>query len=188
MLSEQFIAGKDLLVKPVTAPGTTSLSVYLPGTASTLWYDVLTAQPSAGGVDKVVETPLHRIPVFQRGGSIIPKRMRLRRSSVAMANDPYTLQVAMDHEGSASGDLYLDDGHSYDHAKKNAFQRRRFTWSGNTLSCVEAPAPFGNPVLPAPLELPPSVTVERVLVWGWPSAPSKVTLTEAGSKPRELGF
>ena len=34
--------------------------------------------------------------MYQRGGSIIPKKMRVRRSSTAMANDPYTLVVALD--------------------------------------------------------------------------------------------
>lgn len=30
--------------------------------------------------------------------------------------------------------------------------------------------------------------IERVLVWGWDSTPTKVTLTEEGQPPRELGF
>jgi hypothetical protein len=54
-----------------------------------------------------------------------------------MANDPYTLQVALSSAGEASGDLYLDDGHSYDYTKTSAFQRRRFSWSGNTLTATE---------------------------------------------------
>ena len=41
---------------------------------------------------------LAQIPVFLRGGSIIPKKMRVRRSSSLMANDPYTLVVALDNE------------------------------------------------------------------------------------------
>ena len=41
--------------------------------------------------------------MYQRGGSIIPKKMRVRRSSTAMANDPYTLVVALDTPKSAAG-------------------------------------------------------------------------------------
>lgn len=33
--------------------------------------------------------------MFQRGGSIIPTKERVRRSSVCMENDPYTLYVAL---------------------------------------------------------------------------------------------
>ena len=84
-----------------------------------MWYDVTTAQPVTGGASRTIETPIHQIPVFQRGGSIIPKKMRVRRSSSAMANDPYTLIIALSTDqtqagGSATGDLYLDDGHSFD--------------------------------------------------------------------------
>ena len=39
-----------------------------------------------------------QIPVFQRGGTIIPKKLRVRRASSLMANDPYTLIVALDAE------------------------------------------------------------------------------------------
>lgn len=37
-----------------------------------------------------------QIPLFQRGGSIIPKKLRVRRSSTCMEHDPYTLYVAVD--------------------------------------------------------------------------------------------
>ena len=123
------------------------------------------------------------------GGSIIPKRMRLRRSSAAQKADPYTLVVALSGGPvqTGSGDLYLDDGHTYDSTKKSMFQRRRFNWSGKTLTAGEAPAPFGNPSPPAEFKMAPSVTVERILVWGWPSQPAKVTIT-VGGETRELGF
>ena len=39
-----------------------------------------------------------QVPVFQRGGTIIPQKLRIRRSSSLMANDPYTLTVALDPE------------------------------------------------------------------------------------------
>merc|ERR1712034_269780 len=54
--------------------------------------------------------PYEKIPVFQRGGTIIPKRERVRRSAALMHGDPITLVVAPDKEGKASGTLYLDDG------------------------------------------------------------------------------
>ena len=34
--------------------------------------------------------------MFQRGGTIVPKKMRVRRASSLMRNDPYTLVVALD--------------------------------------------------------------------------------------------
>jgi alpha 1,3-glucosidase len=35
-----------------------------------------------------IDTPLDKIAVLQRGGSIIPRKLRLRRSSKLMINDP----------------------------------------------------------------------------------------------------
>ena len=48
--------------------------------------------------------------VYQRGGTIIPKKERVRRSSALMRHDPYTLVVALDRAGRATGTLYIDDG------------------------------------------------------------------------------
>jgi alpha 1,3-glucosidase len=43
-----------------------------------------------------METPLERVPVYLRGGSILPRKDRLRRSSNLTTRDPYTLIVALD--------------------------------------------------------------------------------------------
>lgn len=44
-----------------------------------------------------MRSPLGKIPVLQRGGSIVPRKERARRSSSLMVRDPYTLVVALDH-------------------------------------------------------------------------------------------
>lgn len=58
--------------------------MYFP--AAPAWYDAVTgarvAQASAAaGATLTVEAPLTRIPVYQRGGTIVPRQMRARRSS-----------------------------------------------------------------------------------------------------------
>jgi hypothetical protein len=102
-------------VKPVLHPGQTSTEVYLPGQEP--WYDVDTfvGYMPHGGNSLTVETPIDKMPVFQRGGSIIPRQLRVRRSSSLMRQDPYTLFIALDTHGEAFGELYLDDGHSFDY-------------------------------------------------------------------------
>lgn len=55
--------------------------------------------------------------MFIRGGSIIPTRERSRRSSPLMRYDPYTLRIALDSAGEARGEVYIDDGNSFDHEK-----------------------------------------------------------------------
>jgi alpha 1,3-glucosidase len=132
-MEDQFLAGTDLLVKPVLHAGQTSTDVYLPGQEP--WYDVDTFVGYApnGGNILTMETPIDKMPVFQRGGSIIPRQLRVRRSSSLMAKDPYTLFVALDSKGEASGELYVDDGHSFDY-QKGDYIRRRFSFSNGRLS------------------------------------------------------
>ena len=86
--------GSDLLVAPVLAAGVNTVHVYFPGKQP--WYDIDTYFSRTGPGRKSVSAPLRKIPVFQRGGSIIPRKMRVRRSSSLMKNDPFTLVAALD--------------------------------------------------------------------------------------------
>lgn len=51
---------------------------------------------------------------------MVPRRDRPRRSSQTQLRDPFTLIVALDQDSKASGDLFLDDGHSF------AFKRGQY--------------------------------------------------------------
>ncbi|RVW76085.1 putative glucan 1,3-alpha-glucosidase [Vitis vinifera] len=83
---EAFMVGNSLLqVKHA--------SVYLPGGQS--WYDLRTGIIYKGGTAHKLEVSEETIPAFQRAGTIIPRKDRYRRSSTQMANDPYTLIVAI---------------------------------------------------------------------------------------------
>ena len=96
-MDKQFMAGGDLMVAPVYKQGATSVAVYFPTLGAELaapWYDVFTGKTHAAGTDATIDAPIEKIPVFQRGGSIVPRQMRLRRSSSQMTHDPYTLTVA----------------------------------------------------------------------------------------------
>lgn len=64
---------------------------------------------------------LSDIPMLLKGGSIIPMKTRYRRSSKLMKSDPYTLVIALDEEGSASGKLYVDDGETFAQGTEVAF-------------------------------------------------------------------
>ena len=54
---------------------------------------------AAKGKNITVPAELHQIPLFIRGGSIVPTRERPRRSSPLMKYDPFTLRVALSNEG-----------------------------------------------------------------------------------------
>ena len=58
---------------------------------------------------------------------------RARRSTAAAKNDPYTLIVALDQDGHAEGDLYLDDGSSFAY-KRGMFAHRNITFAHGKLT------------------------------------------------------
>jgi alpha-glucosidase len=68
-IDDQFLLGIDLLVAPVTEPGMTQRQVYLPAGE---WYDWHSDELLSGNAFVVAETPMDRIPVYARGGAVIP--------------------------------------------------------------------------------------------------------------------
>lgn len=126
-IDDQFYLGSSgLLCKPVTTQGVTSTSVYL--SDAQVYYDYFSYtayRPSVSettGRTVTVPAALHQIPLLIRGGSIFPTRERPRRSSSLMKHDPFTLRVALDVDGSAKGELYLDDGEGF------GYQRGELVW------------------------------------------------------------
>lgn len=121
-IEDQFYLGNSgILVKPVTDEGASSTEIYLPD--EQIYYDFTGGCISnrsyqltePGFITK--DVLLADIPMLLKGGSIVAAKNRYRRSSRLMANDPYTLTVALDKDGDASGRLYVDDGSSFNYER-----------------------------------------------------------------------
>ena len=113
-IDTQFMWGPSLLIAPVIEPGVTERSVYLP--SASVWYDYYNMSRVGGGSGQITAvSKLYgddpRVPLFARGGSILPSQTPGLTTTVSRLND-MTLNVFLDGEGLASGDLYLDDGES----------------------------------------------------------------------------
>jgi len=63
------MVGSDLLLAPVLKPDVTERLVYLP---EGVWYDYWTNKKYEGGTRIRVAAPLETVPIFVRGGAIIP--------------------------------------------------------------------------------------------------------------------
>ncbi|KAA0709548.1 Neutral alpha-glucosidase AB [Triplophysa tibetana] len=170
-IDDQFLLGRDLLVHPVTEEGARGVTAYLPG-AGEVWYDVHTFQKHSGAQNLYIPVTLSSIPVFQRGGSIIPTKERVRRSSVCMENDPYTLYVALGPQKLAEGELYIDDGHTFNYDKKKEFIHRSLTYAKKVLTSRNL-CPDCNFSTPS--------WIEKILILG-ASKPSKVLLKVNGKE------
>lgn len=181
-MDDQWMIGDSLLVKPVTDAGSTSVDVYLP--SATNWFDFSTLQEVASsgvnGAKPQVSAPLDTIPVFIRGGKIVPRKMRLRRSSKLMFYDPYTLVVCPDKTQTAEGILYMDDEITLAHEVSNAFSLRKLSYSRNSQSSTLSSTSANPKGIFKPLS-----TVERVEIAGQTAAPSRVTVTQ-GSGGQEI--
>uniref|UniRef100_A0A674NSA8 Glucosidase II alpha subunit n=1 Tax=Takifugu rubripes TaxID=31033 RepID=A0A674NSA8_TAKRU len=167
---------KDLLVHPVTEEGVTSVTAYLPG-KDEVWYDIHTFKKHNGGQNLYIPVTISSIPVFQRGGSIIPKKLRVRRSSTCMEHDPYTLYVALGNQNTAEGEIYIDDGYTFNYEKKE-FIHRKISMANNIISSIN---------LAHDAHFTTQSWIERVVIIG-ATKPSKVTLKAAGGQESKLDF
>lgn len=175
-IDDEFLIGKDLLIHPVTEEGSRGVTAYLPG-KDEIWFDVHTFQKHNGAQNLYIPVTMSSIPVFQRGGSIIPRKLRVRRSSACMENDPYTLYVALNQQRAAEGELYIDDGHTFNYEKQD-FIHRRLIFSNNVLSSVNL-NPDGK--------FTTLSWVERIIIIG-ASKPSKVALKAADGQETTIEF
>jgi alpha-glucosidase len=68
-VDDAYLLGPDLLVAPVTGPGQTARQVYLPEGD---WHDWHTGERLDGPRYVLAPTPMDRIPIYARGGAVIP--------------------------------------------------------------------------------------------------------------------
>jgi alpha-D-xyloside xylohydrolase len=129
-IADQYLFGPSLLVNPVTRPGATSRSVYLPrrhdddaGGAGAGWYDFWTGKAQEGGQRIEAPAPYESIPVYVKGGSILPMGPEIQYT--AQKADPVTLWVYTGAD--AAFELYEDDGLTYGY-EKGAFATIPIAW------------------------------------------------------------
>lgn len=173
-IDTQYMIGDALLVRPVIEEGVTSVNVVLPGDENQLWYDVDTYFPLKPG--KITQNvDMTKIPVYQKGGSIVCKKERMRRSSALMAHDPYTLIVALDSQKQSYGSLYIDDGESFEY-KQGKYIYAKLAYENNILSYT---FPDSSAFYPTKSWL------ERVVLVGLSGPPKRVELEIVGDKKKE---
>ncbi|KAI9137036.1 glycosyl hydrolases family 31-domain-containing protein [Paraphysoderma sedebokerense] len=122
----QFLIGGALLISPVLTPNTERMDVYLP---KAKWYDYRTHTPLQA-IDSyiTIKTPLTYIPIHVRGGNVIPSQYPGYTTTECRRNN-WTVLVALDEEGTAKGELYIDDGNGDPESIRTtkAFQLVSFT-------------------------------------------------------------
>lgn len=110
----QYLFGPSLLVAPVGGDATYT-NIYLPAGN---WYNLYTDSPKAGSF--VVPLSIDRLPVYVRGGAILPMQS-LVQSTAEQPSD--TLWIHL-YKGAASDFTYYeDDGSTFDYQKGQFYKR-----------------------------------------------------------------
>ncbi|HEX3775828.1 MAG TPA: glycoside hydrolase family 31 protein [Polyangiaceae bacterium] len=108
---DAYLFGSALLVAPVMQAGCTARHVYLPrGT----WIDFFTGERHEGGQFITAAAPLDHIPLFARGGYVIPMYERAPLST--MDHQPELLELHLivpGEDGETASELQEDDGLSF---------------------------------------------------------------------------
>lgn len=142
-LDDEFMIGDDVLVAPVVKPDVTSRLVYLP---KGLWYDYWTNKKYEGGNMIRMDAPLETVPMFVRGGAIIPLGPEMNYVG-ERPFDPITFAIYPDGRGVASTTLYEDDGLSPAY-KDGGFRRTTVNVSRSAkgfVASISAPSGQYNP-------------------------------------------
>jgi alpha-glucosidase len=139
-LELQYFYGPGLLVAPMTEEGATSVDVYLP---KDTFYDWHTHEPVCGKGERQTLSGYDttEIPLLIRDGVIMPVRTSSANTTTALRGRDFELIVPLNANGTAIGELYLDDGESLE----PAFSLIRFTYKDGNLT-VEGTFDYEVPV------------------------------------------
>lgn len=142
----EYMFGQSFLVMPVTEPGVSKANVYLP--KNTSWYDFWTGRKLEGGRTVETATPLDKIPLFVKAGSIIPMT-NVEQSTTEIKSD--TVEVRIYPGANGRFDLYNDEGDNYnyengvrkvitfnwnDSKQILTIEKQKGTYNGNQLNIV----------------------------------------------------
>lgn len=163
-LDDQFLCGDAFLVAPILKEGATSREVYLPdGT----WTDWWTGEPTSGPTTLRVDAPLDRLPLFVRGGAVIPL-WPVQQYVGEQDIKELTLRVFAESSGGPSW-LYEDDGLSPDYLKSENHRVYSFTVSkGRESVTIQRELISG--------QYDPGYQTIRLLINGLASAPQTITI------------
>jgi alpha-D-xyloside xylohydrolase len=123
----EYMFGSSLLVAPVTEPGATKWKVYAPQTKGG-WYDFWTGATIPSGKDTTLDTPITKIPVLVRAGSILPMGSI---EQYAGQKPPSDLDIVVYPGADGDFTLYEDEGTNYNY-ERGEYSTIPFHWNQQT--------------------------------------------------------
>ncbi|XP_046571388.1 lysosomal alpha-glucosidase-like [Haliotis rubra] len=168
-VDRQFLWGSALLISPVLEQGAVTVKAYIPGD---VWYDYYNrSRVSTVGQYVQLDAPIDKINLHIRGGSVIPTKPAAVTTN-QMRGEMFALLVALDNNGTASGEVFWDDGDSIDTVENNLYSLVSFSVHSNTLS---------NKVLASNYKKGAEMSLSEVTVMGVSASPDSVTVNGKGA-------
>ncbi|KGE16161.1 glycoside hydrolase family 31 protein [Sphingobacterium deserti] len=127
---EEFAFGHHILVSPVLNPGQQSKIVYLPEGD---WYYYFDNTIYAGGKEHQIDTPLEKMPIFVRAGSVIPEYPVMQYTGEKNI-DCLRLNVYYG-EGRQDSDVYIDHGETFAY-EQSVYSEKHFIVEGGKQSLI----------------------------------------------------
>lgn len=118
----EFLYGSSFLVAPVTDKGASSQDVYLP--KGSIWYDFWTGEAIEGGKTINRATPIEILPLYVKGGSIIPWGPKVQYAAEKKWDN---LDIRIYPGADAQFTLYEDELNNYNY-EKGAYSEITFRW------------------------------------------------------------
>jgi alpha-glucosidase len=161
----EYMFGRDFLIAPRVTEMLDPLEIDLPAGS---WYDYWTGAKVAGGTDIKVTPPLDMLPVYVRGGAIIPQQPVVQFTG-QKPDGPLELRVYPGDD--CRGSLYLDDGVTFAY-QKGDYLRVNYT-------CEEAPGSVKVKISQPEGTFAPWWNQVQVQIFGVTGSPSEVTAGRA---------
>ncbi len=106
-IDDQVLIGRYLMAAPILSPGQRARQVYLPAGE---WFDWWEGTRYAGEQYILAAAPLDKLPLFVRGGAILPMGPRLQTTAHQKPDQPLSIHI---FPGEGFFTLYEDDGLSF---------------------------------------------------------------------------
>ncbi|XP_060598146.1 sucrase-isomaltase, intestinal-like [Ruditapes philippinarum] len=126
----QFMWASALLIAPVLEQGHIYKDVYLPDAR---WFHYYTGEEMSRNRTVTVDAPRDFIPLFLRGGYIVPTQDPAN-NTVHSRKNPMHLMVIPDDNMKAEGNLFWDDGVGIDTIDKGNYSYSNFKFTNNNLT------------------------------------------------------
>ncbi|KAL4237199.1 hypothetical protein ACF0H5_005579 [Mactra antiquata] len=161
-IDTQFMWADSLLIAPVLEQGHVHKDIYFPDAR---WFDYYTGEEMSKKRTVRVNAPRDHIPLYLKGGSIIPTQEPANNTVYSRRNSLGFL-IVPDDNGTASGQLFWDDGDSIETIEKNQYFLADITYENNLLRFT--PAQDHGPV--------DNLKIDEVWVYGVSTKPTSLPL------------